>query len=373
MLLFQLATKELPSSAEKVDPKIKALEKKLGKYQVQGQDIVFSYFSAVLKDYYGEDYGKYSSLKGRVDNFLSWLEKNPGLLEKFKSDEEHGLVEFRDPLFGNRAKSAVNILSAWLGAQYCQSYVLGMPDLKNSGELYKYSVRIKESKKPEGTGFGFFGPNFTHKTTRLNMGDLIVDAINAGIHERTHLIAMDPLDEAGPAIIGEKLALPIKETNFRKATGVRDFYEMYLRLSSSKKKEKQLGNLCNEYYEFAVYPWLKPKISEKDLLNMGHKNVACLADLFDGDARFYDSDFQEKVEIIKMNFGISDKVTLGKLRNVFSKLGVFLQENKDAKRWEYIQKFVELMNAEFGEPDVGDYWRDYSNLVPKKTKEAKKA
>ena len=326
--------------------------------------------SNVLAEYYGESLEK-PGMRERVDSFLQWAMKS-NLPKRFKEDCQNGKVKFESE--GNDLGPSVTfLLGSWLGSRYS--------DFK-AGELA--GIKPIDAKMREQTQDSL-------QITSSDMTDYLVAGINYGLHENTHLLTgqgeFNALSEAATSTMQERLALPLRLKNVRPnpaylkelskhtdragtlakkygmpenllyfTLGRRDFYDLFTKMSSDGKGA---GSLIFEYTHFALHPWLKGEIDIKNLSNFKEGVLGTLEGMVDILDQMERKVFNARSFSAAMREGFCLPAGIGpKLEKVFVELQSFVNERAGAAPADFIKRYVELMNAEFGIPKT-ESWEGF--------------
>jgi hypothetical protein len=334
---------------------------------------VYQYFENMFSKYYKNDVDKYPDIKRRVNNFLVWVSVNARLHDDFMKAFDNNLIILKS----NNSRTIIDtnifpMFACWLGIKYsqdkCAEY-LGF-NKQREIELSEYSgVNYGQMTYPDKMQYGY-------NTDIQNETEEFIAAFCTGIHEMAHLIGKDTsLSEYITCLITDSLALPINIYNSKdyqktfsynlSTNGRRNFYDIFVKSQTEKsesRKEVYRNKFYYEYCEYVFYPWIKVTVNKDNYSAFRYKNnppdFRTFGEVFDKLKSSY-SDIYIITESICQRIYTSDSLVKRKLNIVFSKLNnKFGNKKNEGDIIEFTSLFAELMNEEFGKPDI-ELWKEY--------------
>jgi hypothetical protein len=335
-------------------------------------NIFFSCYNKIITTEYDNRNEAFTEKKIKIDSFFEWLKENPNLLELFKLECWNGNIKFIDCNNSSlNKKSSLSIFSFWLGTKYVESWYSKI--FKNDTRIGKICIKEMES----GVPIMIFGKIKTSLMIKDDDVNMIIHSIDLGIHERAHWLN-GSTNEAAACIAQNLLSLPLQITNACDSckdekrllylSGRRNFYDKYMKTKSNYLNQNDIEILSEEYLEFVLYPWLTKYIDINKISKMKNppdSEVWSLSDLLNKCKNF------KSVEIAKdfcNRYAIDNKNVQTKLTTVLDSLKKnFSQPKKINNIWDFINKYIELMNMYFSKP-ILELWDEYTFYESKNKK-----
>lgn len=366
-----------------------SLEQEILKHSAFGQSSAYAFFENKLMEYYGggkaafprkSDYETIPKIKKQADLFLAWVKKNPDLLDRFKQEmaeakeqlkdtkyfEENGTPILRAP----KANEVQALFDFWVGVKYAESE---FPKIVSWFYPGRALALIDNSDSSNAAPYGAIVAIGSSLLLQLDMPALIT----TGMHERGHVSGkLDKqwwirnqvsYSEAMASLTTINLYLPhkISHSSSKFFGPSSDFYSAYL---DAKDNKRSVGGLMNSYGAMAVYPWLANKVNVDKMskypgpgYSLNHLYVYYSAVPLDNVVNF-----NKVAKNLCADLGITDNETAKKLALVFATLSMYYKGNDESSSWQFLEKYVELMNKAFGTPAGSK--SGYADLksVPKK-------
>lgn len=271
--------------------------------------------SSMIKEMFSinmQDYPQKYLQTERVSNFISWVEKNDGLLTKelnqtlennkniidmlgFLKDGQdrfrykmqiqevlESLISYtriKDPRGVENIekysellhdKALVMMAGVFLGQRYISS-TYKMTDEQDHPQFRFFADETRHYKKSNIIGISLTTIVDPNLRKNLDLESLFISSVDSGIHEGTHALPIvnriddAPLSELATYITSEKYALPIKSSKYLELWNIPilDREKKAQRFGSENKKLRKMNMLKSFYLAHFMGPWIHNWLKEK--------------------------------------------------------------------------------------------------------------